>query len=195
MTRVSCTGNNPRAFIESLARPVPCLNLAGGFNKGFFLEERMEVNINGYPVLIDDDDLSIVQRYRWYTMASKDNLIYFLSFYKQNGKRITVSLHREIANCQYNDGKYVDHKNGNTFDNRKGNLRICTMKENVRNRKLCRTSTTGFKSVTKVRGRYRARIGVDDKRIHLGYFDTPEQAHQAYCAAAKKYYGEYGRFE
>ena len=170
--------------------------LAGGVNVSLFYSEgNMEVSINGYTVLIDSDDLHIVENRRWYTMASKENLIYFLSVRTQNGKRTTRSLHREIAKCHYADGNYVDHKNGNTLDNRKCNLRICTLKENVRNRKLCQNNTTGYKSVTKVRGRYRARIGVDDKRIHLGYFDTPQQAHQAYCVAAKKYYGEFGRFE
>lgn len=46
MTNVSCTGNNCRGFIESLARPVPRLNLAGGFNKAFFIvvEDNMKMN-------------------------------------------------------------------------------------------------------------------------------------------------------
>lgn len=40
MTKVPCTGNNARAIVESLERPVPLLNLAGGFNDGFSILEN-----------------------------------------------------------------------------------------------------------------------------------------------------------
>jgi len=34
-------------------------------------------------------------------------------------------------------------------------------------------------------------IRVDGKLLHLGYFATPEQAHAAYTAGARKYFGEF----
>jgi hypothetical protein len=39
--------------------------------------------------------------------------------------------------------------------------------------------------------KWQARIQVDKKTIHLGAFSTPEEAHQAYCDAAFKYFGEF----
>jgi hypothetical protein len=38
-----------------------------------------------------------------------------------------------------------------------------------------------------------AGIGINGKRLHLGYFDTPEEAYEAYVTASNKYHGEYGR--
>ena len=42
-------------------------------------------------------------------------------------------------------------------------------------------------------GKWNARIGIDKKKISLGYFDTPEQAALAYNEAAQKYHGDYAK--
>ena len=47
--------------------------------------------------------------------------------------------------------------------------------------------------IDKDQNKWRARISFNNKSIHLGYFDTPEKAYEAYCEASKKYHGEYGR--
>lgn len=94
-------------------------------------------------------------------------------------------------------GKIVDHKNGNTLDNKKCNLRICTNKENVRNQKINKRNTTGYKGVSynKRDKKYAAYIKVDGKKISLGYYLSLEVAHEAYCNASKKYHVEFGRTE
>ena len=63
------------------------------------------------------------------------------------------------------DGEEVDHINGNTLDNRKSNLRICTHAENLRN-KNTKSKITGFKGVVYKKdswrkSNYQARIGWD----------------------------------
>lgn len=84
----------------------------------------------------------------------------------------------------------LDHINGKTSDNRLVNLRPANNSENRQNIALHKNSTSGFTGVHHYRcrswQRWRARIGVDGKRITLGFFDTPEKAHQAYLAAKAK---------
>ena len=155
----------------------------------------MEIELCGYNVLIDDDDYVRVSAIKWYISSYhlKKNLVYFHKTIKQR----TMSLHRYIAGLQYGNKNTVDHINGNTLDNRRSNLRICNNKENVRKRKINKNNTTGHKGVTyhKHKRLFCARIRVDNKRIFLGYFSTPELAHKAYCEASKKYHGEFGRTE
>lgn len=68
----------------------------------------------------------------------------------------------------------IDHINGMHGDNRISNLRCVTHSQNVHNKPIWAMS-----GVTKKSNKYRARISGK----YLGYFDTPQQAHQAYCDA------------
>lgn len=40
-------------------------------------------------------------------------------------------------------------------------------------------------------GRWYSRITINGKHIHLGRFDTAEEAHAAYVAASREAYGEF----
>ena len=86
--------------------------------------------------------------------------------------------------------EYVDHINGDGFDNRWSNLRACSNQQNISNQRVVR-SLLGFKGVTRNKKRFAAQIMFNYKKIHIGTFDTPEEAHQAYLAKAKELYGEF----
>ena len=87
----------------------------------------MEIKLKNKTVLIDDEDFEIANRSpSWFVMKNSVGQIYF-----SNSKR--EMLHRLIVNCP--KGKVVDHINGNTLDNRKENLRICSKLENQYNQK------------------------------------------------------------
>ena len=75
----------------------------------------------------------------------------------------------------------VDHHDEKTLNNRLGNLRLSTKSQNCANRGKSRSNTSGLKGVTHwTNGRWRAQITFQQKVIHLGIFDTKEEAHEAY---------------
>jgi len=92
-----------------------------------------------------------------------------------------------------NPPKYIDHINCNKGDNRIENLRSATNAQNMSNMSKTKRNSTGFKGVSfhKKLGKYIASIGHKGKCIYIGLYNTPEEAHAAYCAEAKKLHGPY----
>ncbi len=89
----------------------------------------------------------------------------------------------------------VDHADLDRGNNRIDNLRPATTSQNQGNKKANRNNTSGFKGVAfeADRGKWKAHICVNRKKINLGRFDTPEEAHAAYIQAAEKHFGEFAR--
>ena len=87
------------------------------------------------------------------------------------------------------DPLHIDHVDHNRSNNRLENLRSVTSLENNRNASLQKNSTTKVIGVCfcKKSGKYRSRINVHGKLIHLGFYDTIEQAAAARSAANIKY--------
>lgn len=82
----------------------------------------------------------------------------------------------------------IDHINCDRADNRFSNLRESCNSDNVKNRRKAGSQNkTGMLGVTAIDSGFRARIQQDGKNIHLGVFDTAEEAHIAYKSAANKY--------
>ena len=80
----------------------------------------------------------------------------------------------------------IDHINGNGFDNRISNLRVVSRHGNMQNMtKPNALNRSGCMGASKNYKRWRARIKVYGKTIHLGYFDTPEEASAAYVKAKR----------
>lgn len=149
-------------------------------------------------ILIDDEDFEKVSQYKWHLCKNRKN-IYVIRNKWNKDKRVVESLHRYLMGNPEN--KTIDHINGNTFDNQKKNLRICSNTENIRNKDKYKNNKAGYKGVLihkeKKNGiEYQyiiAEIRVNKKKIYLGHFKTKELAAIAYNEAALKYFGEFAR--
>jgi hypothetical protein len=124
---------------------------------------------------------------------------YYVNLTKYAGKAKRFDIHRLVAIAFLNvrPGQLIDHINGDGLDNRLSNLRICTVAQNAHNSRRSLNNTSGFKGVyyRKDEKKWQAQIHVSGHKIPLGRFGTPEAAYAAYCEAAKKYFGEFARFE
>ena len=109
-------------------------------------------------------------------------------------KRVNYSVHRVAWLLSFGmwPAGEIDHINGVKTDNRLSNLREATRSQNEWNSPMRKANTSGYKGVGATKGgRWQARIKQFDKYTYLGTFDTAEEAHQAYCAEAKKRFGQY----
>lgn len=88
----------------------------------------------------------------------------------------------------------VDHKNHNGLDNRRDNLRVATVGQNMANLRKKRGTSSRFKGVSAVPRAHDigwcARIKINNRSKHLGYYDTEEEAAAAYDIAAVACHGE-----
>lgn len=86
--------------------------------------------------------------------------------------------------------KQIDHINGVRHDNRICNLREATDGENKQNLPKRNDNTSGYTGVcwSKRDKKFEVRIYVNNKKIHLGYFDNAELAHQTYVEAKKQHH-------
>jgi leucyl aminopeptidase (aminopeptidase T) len=142
-------------------------------------------------VLYDAEDADKVESYVWHIVKGHSTFYVYRQTPRPN--RTQIAMHRELADCP--KGKMVDHANKNGLDNRKGNLRICTMSENMMNRKKTRQNSTGHKGVYKtgdsLLNPYSSKIQKDKKVYCLGHYKTPEEAARAYDKKAIELHGEF----
>jgi hypothetical protein len=148
----------------------------------------------GFSVLFDERDLIAVSTRKWRPFKHpKAKTVYAVSDMKDpSGKKIGEhKFHRVILGVKGRANK-VDHRNHNGLDNRRLNIRKCKHSGNMRNQSLRTITSTGFKGVSPYRdGRFRARIQVRSRGIHLGYFTLPVEAAKAYDRAATRLFGKY----
>ncbi len=132
--------------------------------------------VKNIEVLIDDDSIDKVGNYYWHLHPVK-NKTYIRG---RVGDKL-MYLHRFILDAPA--GLDVDHINGNTFDNRKENLRLCNRSQNNINR----PNTKGY-YFNKNLSKYQSEIWVYGKKTYLGLSLTEEEAREKYENAVHKYY-------
>lgn len=135
-------------------------------------------------IILDKDDYDrVVEAGKW--CASKDRNKFY--FHHRINKKEKITLHRFLMG--FPKGKYIDHINKNTLDNRKCNLRICSNGANLRNGLVRTNNKTGYTGVSINRNNnFSARIRVNYKIIHLGTFSKLKEAIKARKVAELKYF-------
>ncbi len=157
-------------------------------NTGEFILLKIQDNL----IYIDVEDYNKVKNYHWLLKKSK-TVIYVVAHLKDSTSMIR--MHHVILN-KPNYGMVIDHKNRNGLDNRKNNLRITTQSGNSANSKLKNTSSSGYKGVSYQKDcdkKWVAKITLDYKSIHIGCFNTKEEAAKAYDKKAIELFGEFAR--
>lgn len=136
--------------------------------------------------VVDDEDFESTNKHRWCAMKNKHGFYAVRRIVTGAGKRLSY-MHKVIMGAAR--GQVVDHKDRNTLDNRKGNLRFATKGQDNANRGKRADNTTGFKGAkyNRRRGTWSAAV----KGKHIGVFPDGLSAAKAYDEAAVKCFGEF----
>ncbi len=149
----------------------------------------------GYEAVIDAADVALVEGKNWRAIVRRHTV--YAARYSTGGTHETreiIYMHRVIIGT--GEGMVTDHTDSNGLNNRRANLRQCSVAENCRNKSINRSSKSKLKGVhwAKQKNRWRAVINAGWKNSkHLGYFRTKEAAYAAYCEASSRLHGEFGR--
>ena len=156
-----------------------------------------------FKFLIDEEDMEQCSKINWCILRNTNVDDWREYFYATSNKSAktnnrTLLLHRFIMGLpdRKTDPRVVDHEDFNTLDNRKQNLRVCTMIENGRNRRNRVDNQSGHNGVFLMkyptgRERWRAFLKVDQKYVNVGEYMTYDEAVDARQVAEKRLFGEF----
>lgn len=133
------------------------------------------ITMTGIPIFFSEVDRPLIEAHTWRVEKTGRK------HYVMNGDG--EYLHRLILGLEPGDPRLGDHRNRCTMDNSRGNLFIVTDQQNCWNVEAIprANNTLGVRGVTQVGDRFQARMYIDGIRTSLGYFDTAEQAGEAYA--------------
>lgn len=139
----------------------------------------------------------------WRIKPSRDTVIGALCGCERNDGYRVITIegrkylaHRIIFFWHYGFlPRSIDHIDRDPRNNRIENLRQATHSQNHCNRSKQKNNTSGYKGVSWISRdkKFQTKIKVGEKHIHLGYFNSAQEAHDAYIKAANKHFGEFAR--
>lgn len=143
----------------------------------------------GKYAIVDAADYAWLNQWKWCAARSGNR---WYAYRKHHGK--TMHMHKLIMNPP--PGMVVDHINGNSLDNRRVNLRICTQRQNAWNhgRRKKENATSRFIGVHRDKRRPEkcyVRVTRDGKATNLGPFDDEVEAARARDRMAIELHGSF----
>jgi hypothetical protein len=136
----------------------------------------------GYEALVDDEDYEELSKHKWFASIDGRGFPYAARNYRTARGKSILLLHRYLMGVQ-DAGRSVevDHRNHNTLDNTRENLRVCTHADNQQNRTGADIdSFTGVRNVCfhRASGKYMVTMTLFGKRHYFGLYSTLEEAAQ-----------------
>lgn len=155
---------------------------------------RQILLVQGKCALVDNNDYEWLNQWVWRYENGYATRTEIKRLVNGEYKQKTIWMHRIINNTP--DGLFTDHINGNRSDNRRENLRTCTIAENTRNSRISSNNKSGYKGIFATPyGTWRAGLTITKngkrKSIYFGSHSTKEAAALAYDDGALKYFGEF----
>lgn len=143
---------------------------------------------NRRVAFVDDDDFDRICMFKWH---------YSKEYAVRTRSNTKVYMHREILNIPsyHQSGIFVDHINGCKLDNRKINIRLSTMSQNIANSIKTKNLTSKYKGVhwDSLNSKYVAQIMKDRRSVFLGRFESEYDAAIAYDSKAIELFGPFAR--
>jgi len=145
---------------------------------------------------VDPEDYLWLSQFRWCCKANRDTC-YAIRHIQEHGRTKRIHMHRQIMNTP--EEMICDHKNHNGLDNRRLNLRNCTVEQNNANRRK-RATTHGARAPSSQylgvswcprRKKWASYIKHKGRAKNLGLFAIEEDAARAHDKAAWELWGEY----
>ena len=135
----------------------------------------------GLEALIDAADLPLIAGKSWQARPRRDGKGHYAV--SSGGTR----MHRLLMGVW--DHRIVDHRDGDGLNNRRSNLRVGTQSGNSVNRRT--TPGKYLRGARPKKGKWQAYIKFQGRQRSLGYYETEQQAHEAYLAEATKLHGDW----
>lgn len=143
----------------------------------------------GYQFFFDLEDFDRIKDYYWEVQKGVNGYLYLRTCINSTNYTMSNFI---MKGKDKKDKTIYDHKNQNSLDNRKNNLRIASVSENGMNVKVRKSNTSGIIGVYQVKdGKWVASIRINKKRTYLGSFEKKEDAIVERLKAEKEYYGEF----
>lgn len=149
----------------------------------------------GLIAYVDGEDYDRILAHNWWPFVDTGSGNTYVIRNGPRPERKRIWMHHEIMGTR--PGQVLwDHVNGNGLDNRRGNLRRATHQQNTFNsRKHGHQTSSQYKGVcwyTRQKN-WHAQIGVNGRKIHIGYYANEIEAAKAYDKTALEHFGEYAR--
>lgn len=149
----------------------------------------------GERALVNIEDYDYLMQWKW-SLGTHGYAVRSQKRHELNGeKRRNIFMHRVILSRTLNrtllKDELTDHINHGVRDNRRNNLRLATLSENMRNRLMAHNTKSGYKGVVLKKGRWVAYIKYLGVCRTIGSYDTKEEAAIAYNVMAKELWGEF----